>query len=268
MNTPILNLDNIHKTFQADTANENYVLKGLSLSVNKGDFISFIGGNGSGKSTLLNVIAGTFPVEQGSMTLGDTNLNVLSEEERAKDIARVFQDPMMGTAPRMTVAENLAIAYRRGEKRGLGRTLNDSTYKEFEDLIANVGLNLESKLDNEVGLLSGGQRQVIALLMATIKKPKLLLLDEHVAALDPKATEQVMETTRARIEEAEITSLMVTHNMQHAIDYGNRLIMMDRGKIVVDLSGAEKSELTVPDLVELFHKEAGKEMLMDQMLLH
>ena len=264
---PILQLENINKTFQIKTANEKHVLKDLSLTVNKGDFISFIGGNGSGKSTLLNSIAGVFPVEKGQMQLEETNLSKLSEEERAKDIARVFQDPMMGTAPRMTVAENLAIAFNRGGKRGLGRTLNSENYQYFEKLLSDVGLNLEEKLDTEVGLLSGGQRQVIALLMATIKKPKLLLLDEHVAALDPKATEQVMKTTEERINEADITSLMVTHNMQHALDYGNRLIMMDNGKIVIDVAGEEKSGLTVPDLVNLFHKEAGKSVLTDQMLL-
>lgn len=267
MTLPILSLENIHKTFQKGTANENHVLKGLSLTVQKGDFISFIGGNGSGKSTLLNSIAGTFPIEEGRMLLKDLELNKLSEEERAHNIARVFQDPMMGTAPRMTVAENLAIALKRGDKRGLGRSLNDTSHQQFEELIASAGLNLESKLDHEVGLLSGGQRQVIALLMATIKKPELLLLDEHVAALDPKATDQAMKITAERIQEAEITSLMITHNMQHAIDYGNRLIMMNAGRIVVDLSGEEKRHLTVPDLVDLFHQESGKAMVSDQMLL-
>lgn len=267
MSKSIVQIDNIHKTFQIGTANENHVLKGLSLSVNKGDFISFIGGNGSGKSTLLNSIAGVFPIEKGNITLENEDLGKLSEEERAKDIARVFQDPMMGTAPRMTVAENLAIALKRGNKRGFGRTLNTENYQHFEELLGNVGLNLEEKLDTEVGLLSGGQRQVIALLMATIKKPKLLLLDEHVAALDPKATEQVMKITEERIHTEEITSLMVTHNMQHALDYGNRLVMMDEGQIVIDVAGDEKRSLTVPDLVNLFHKESGKEVLSDQMLL-
>lgn len=267
MATPILELKNIHKTFQIGTANENHVLRGLSLEVNEGDFISFIGGNGSGKSTLLNAIAGAFPIEEGTMYLEGKGLNQLPEEVRAKDISRVFQDPMMGTAPRMTVAENLAIALQRGNRRGLKRTLNEENYRYFQELIINVGLNLESKLDTEVGLLSGGQRQVIALLMATVKKPKLLLLDEHVAALDPKATEQVMATTKEVIEEDQITSLMVTHNMQHAIDYGNRLIMMDAGRIVIDISGDEKEQLTVPELIDLFHKEAGKVLLSDQMLL-
>ncbi len=267
MTTPILTLDQIHKTFQMGTLNENHVLKGLSLEVNNGDFISFIGGNGSGKSTLLNVIAGSLINEKGTMTLENQNLLDFNEEERAQVISRVFQDPMMGTAPRMTVAENLAIALKRGEKRGLSRTLTQETYDRLEQLVSKMGLNLEEKLEDEVGLLSGGQRQVITLLMATIKKPKLLLLDEHVAALDPKATQQVMKITEERVREEHITTLMVTHNMQHAIDYGNRLIMMDEGRIVVDVSGEEKRQLTVSDLVNLFHKEAGKEMQTDEMLL-
>lgn len=268
MRAPILTLNEIHKTFQIGTLNENHVLKGLSLKVNEGDFISFIGGNGSGKSTLLNVIAGSLINEKGSMTLEDQNLLDFNEEERAQVISRVFQDPMMGTAPRMTVAENLAIALKRGEKRRLGRTLTQENYDKLIALVSKMGLNLEGKLDDEVGLLSGGQRQVITLLMATIKKPKVLLLDEHVAALDPKATEQVMKITQERVQEENITTLMVTHNMQHAIDYGNRLIMMDQGKIVIDVTGEEKSHLTVPDLVNLFHKEAGKEIQTDEMLLN
>lgn len=267
MNRSILELKEVHKTFQKGTANENHVLKGISLTVNEGDFISFIGGNGSGKSTLLNSIAGTFPLDKGTMHLDGKELNQLAEEVRAKDISRVFQDPMMGTAPRMTVGENLAIALNRGDRRGFKRTLNDETTERFKELLSDVGLNLENKLNTEVGLLSGGQRQVIALLMATIRKPKLLLLDEHIAALDPKATEVVMTLTEKIIQEQNITSLMITHNMQHAIDYGNRLIMMDAGKIVLDIEGAEKHNLTVPELIETFHKEAGKALLADQMLL-
>lgn len=268
MTLPILTIRNIHKTFQKGTANENHVLKDLSLEVNQGDFVSIIGGNGSGKSTLLNSIAGTFKVDTGSIQLEDEHITEWSEEERALNISRVFQDPMMGTAPRMTVAENLAIALNRGEKRGLRRTLNEENYNRFHDILSDVGLNLESKLDNEVGLLSGGQRQVIALLMATIKKPKLLLLDEHIAALDPKATKQVMELTAKRITEHNITSLMVTHNMQHALEYGNRLVMMDQGKIVIDVSGKEKKDLSVKELVNLFHKEAGRDELADDILLY
>ena len=267
MTKPILTLTNIHKTFQKDTANENHVLRDLSLTVNEGDFISIIGGNGSGKSTLLNAIAGTFKIDKGSIHLEQDQITHLSEEDRATNISRVFQDPMMGTAPRMTVSENLAIAYKRGEKRRLGRTLNNDSLIYFTQLIKDVGLNLENKLHSDVGLLSGGQRQVIALLMATIKKPKVLLLDEHIAALDPKATELVMGITDKRIRENHLTSLMVTHNMQHAIKYGNRLIMMDEGRVVVDVAGEEKTNLTVPELVNLFHRKAGKDIVTDEMLL-
>lgn len=268
MTDSILKLSNIHKTFQKGTVNENYVLRGLSLNVNKGDFISIIGGNGSGKSTLLNTIAGVFSVDEGTIALGGEEIIHYSEEQRAQKISRVFQDPMMGTAPRMTVAENLAIAMNRGNKRGFKRTLNKETYAQFINILSDVGLNLEDKLDSAVGLLSGGQRQVIALIMATIKKPDLLLLDEHIAALDPKATEQVMNLTDKRIKENNITSLMVTHNMKHAIDYGNRLIMMDEGRVVIDVSGEEKEKLTVLELVELFNRESGKEIMTDEMLLY
>lgn len=267
MNDPILTMKNINKTFQKGTANENYVLKDLSLTVNNGDYISIIGGNGSGKSTLLNSIAGTFKIESGSILLEEEDITHLTEEERALSVSRVFQDPMMGTAPRMTVAENLAIALNRGEKRRLRRTLNEENYNRFYNILQGVGLNLENRLDTEVGLLSGGQRQVIALLMATIKKPKLLLLDEHIAALDPKATQQVMELTEKRIHENNITTLMVTHNMQHAINYGNRLIMMDQGRVAIDISGAEKEKVTVPELINLFHSKSGTNEFIDEMVL-
>lgn len=267
MTNTILDLNNIHKTFQRGTPNENHVLRGLDLTVHKGDFLSIIGGNGSGKSTLLNAIAGVFPLDNGIIGLKDLDITHLSEEQRAISISRVFQDPMMGTAPRMTVAENLAIALNRGDKRGFKRTLNSDNYKRFEKILADVGLNLKDKLNSEVGSLSGGQRQVIALLMATIKKPEILLLDEHIAALDPKATEQVMRLTEKRISEHNITSLMVTHNMNHAIEYGNRLIMMDQGRVVIDISGKEKENLTVQELVELFTKESGKESVVNDLIL-
>lgn len=268
MTKPILTIQNINKTFQKGTVNENYVLIDLSLTVNRGDFISIIGGNGSGKSTLLNSIAGTFRIDSGRILLDNDYITHFSEEERAKNISRVFQDPMMGTAPRMTVAENLAIALNRGEKRGLRKTLNEENYSRFFEILQGVGLNLENKLDTEVGLLSGGQRQVIALLMATIKKPKLLLLDEHIAALDPKATQQVMALTERRIGENNITSLMVTHNMQHAIHYGNRLIMMDQGRVVIDVKGEQKKNLTVPELIDLFRTKSETNELVDEMVLY
>lgn len=265
MSQTILELANIHKTFQKGTPNENYVLRGLDLTVHKGDYISIIGGNGSGKSTLLNATAGVFRLDKGNIHLNNDDITNHTEEERAVAIARVFQDPMMGTAPRMTVAENLAIALNRGNKRGFKRTLNEENYNRFEQILADVGLNLEDKLTSEVGSLSGGQRQVIALLMATIKKPDILLLDEHIAALDPKATKQVMHLTEQRIKENSITSLMVTHNMNHAIEYGNRLIMMDQGRVVIDISGEEKENLTVQELVGLFNRESGKEIVNNEM---
>lgn len=268
MTPKILELKTIHKTFQKATPNENHVLRNLSLTVHQGDYISIIGGNGSGKSTLLNAIAGVFRLDKGRIHLNDDDITNHTEEERAVAISRVFQDPVMGTAPRMTVAENLAIALNRGNKRGLKRTLNEENYNKFEQILADVGLNLEGKLTSAVGSLSGGQRQVIALLMATIKKPEILLLDEHIAALDPKATEQVMRLTEQRIKDNNITSLMVTHNMNHAIQYGNRLIMMDKGRVVVDISGEEKENLTVQELIDLFNRESGKEKVEDEMLFH
>lgn len=264
MSQTILELTNIHKTFQKGTPNENHVLRNLDLTVHKGDYISIIGGNGSGKSTLLNAIAGVFRLDKGNIYLKNDDITNHTEEERAVAISRVFQDPMMGTAPRMTVSENLAIALNRGNKRGFKRTLNEENYNRFEQILADVGLNLDGKLTSTVGSLSGGQRQVIALLMATIKKPEILLLDEHIAALDPKATEQVMRLTEQRIKDNNITSLMVTHNMKHAIQYGNRLIMMDQGRVVVDISGEEKENLTVQELVGLFNRESGKVLEDDE----
>ena len=268
MRKSILELSTIHKTFQKGTPNENHVLRGLDLKVFKGDFISIIGGNGSGKSTLLNAVAGVFSLDKGNIILNQTDITKLPEEKRAFAISRVFQDPMMGTAPRMTVAENLAIALNRGNKRSFKRTLNEENYRTFQRMLKDVGLNLENKINNDVGALSGGQRQVIALLMATIKQPEILLLDEHIAALDPKATEQVMELTERRIAQNNLTSLMVTHNMNHAIRYGNRLIMMDKGRVVIDISGDEKDNLTVSKLINLFNKEVKDEMINNDVLLY
>lgn len=260
-------IDNIYKTFQINTPQENPVLKGLSLEANEGDFISVIGGNGAGKSTLLNSIAGSFPIDQGSIMIQGEEMTKLSEEARAKRIARVFQDPLMGTAPRMTVAENMAISLKRGEFRGLSKTLTDEVRERFQAELSDVGLGLENRLNEEVGSLSGGQRQIIAMLMATLKKPDVLLLDEHVAALDPHATETVMELTKNRVEKDNITTLMITHNMQHAIDYGNRLVMMDQGKIIVNLTSEEKQNLSVDDLIDLFKKKSSPDSLSDRVLL-
>lgn len=263
----VLKLKDVSKTFYPGTPNQNNVLNKLNLIVKKGEFITIIGGNGSGKSTMLNSIAGTFLIEKGSIKINQREIKKLKEEQRAKLIGRVFQDPLMGSAPRMTVSENLSIAYRRGQKRTLrkGSTVNERHY--FETLLTKLDLGLEKRLDSEMGLLSGGQRQAIALLMATMKKPELLLLDEHTAALDPKTAKVVLELTRKRIEEEELTALMITHNMQDALNYGNRLIMLDKGRVVIDLSGDDKKDLTVSEVLDLFQKKTKNQLLDDEILL-
>ncbi|EDP68370.1 ABC transporter ATP binding protein [Carnobacterium sp. AT7] len=270
-NTPVLSLKGITKQFNKGTANQNTVLNQLDLEVKKGDFITIIGGNGAGKSTLLNSIAGNFMIDKGSIMLGDKNLTALKEEKRAGFIGRVFQDPVMGTAPRMTVGENLAIAYRRGKKRSLRKGTTEKERAYFKSILGELGLGLENRLDNEMGLLSGGQRQAIALLMATMNKPDLLLLDEHTAALDPKTAKIVLEITRKRIEQEELTTLMITHNMNDALKYGNRLVMLDNGQVIVDLSGEEKKNLTVADVLVLFQtatdEDGGAGQLPDELLL-
>ncbi len=264
---PILQLKDVHKVFNPNTQNEKHVLKGIDLDIYPDDFITVIGGNGAGKSTLLNAIAGTFPINKGSILLNGQAIEKWPEEKRAADIARVFQDPLKGSAPRMTIAENLALAYRRGEKRKLKKILDKQLYEYFESIVSSVGLNLGDRLHEEVGNLSGGQRQTIAMIMATIKRPQLLLLDEHVAALDPKASSVVMALTQERVEKDHITTMMITHNMKHAIEYGNRLIMMNQGQIIYDVAGQEKKELTVDRLLQRFHELGSEETLTDKMLL-
>ncbi|WP_313469749.1 ABC transporter ATP-binding protein [Carnobacterium sp.] len=263
----VLSIQHITKTFYPGTANQNQVLKGLDLEVQQGDFITIIGGNGAGKSTLLNSISGNFLIDQGSIKIEDKEITKLKEEQRAGMIGRVFQDPLMGTAPRMTVSENLSIAYRRGKRRTLRKGSSLKEREFFKEILAKLGLGLENRLDSEMGLLSGGQRQAIALLMATMKKPKLLLLDEHTAALDPKTAKIVLELTNKRIFEEQLTALMITHNMQDALNYGNRLIMLDQGKVVVDVKGEEKSKLTVAAVLDLFQASTEKSALSDEMLL-
>ena len=265
--TDVLVLNDISKTFYPGTANKNNVLKQLNLTVKQGDFITIIGGNGSGKSTLLNSIAGTFLVDQGSIKINEKEIKKLKEEQRANLIGRVFQDPLMGTAPRMTVSENLSIAYRRGQKRTLKKGSSSDERQYFKTLLTKLDLGLEKRLDSEMGLLSGGQRQAIALLMATMKKPELLLLDEHTAALDPKTASVVLELTRKRIKEENLTALMITHNMQDALNYGNRLIMLDKGKVIMDISGKDKQDLTVVEVLNLFQKNTSNQLLSDEMLL-
>lgn len=263
----MLQIQEIHKTFEAGTVNENHVLRGLSLDVQEGDFISIIGGNGAGKSTLMNSLAGTLSVDSGDILLEGKSIKNLSATKRAKDISRVFQDPKMGTASRLTIEENMALAYRRGLSRGLGWGVKDSEREIFAEALKELGLGLENRMKVDTQFLSGGQRQALTLLMACLVKPKVLLLDEHTAALDPKTSDMVMELTKKIVENHDLTALMITHNMEHALSYGNRLVMLHQGRIVVDVKGEEKANLTVADLMELFHKNSGQELLNDELIL-
>lgn len=250
----MLELRGVRKTFFAGTPNEVRAMQDLDLTLEEGSWICVIGTNGSGKSTLLNAIAGTFPVDAGQIHLAGRNITRWPEHRRARLIGRVFQDPFRGTAPSMTIAENMALASRRGLFRGLGRALNGSRRQDFRDRIAAMGLNLEDRLDNPIGTLSGGQRQSITLLMAGLQRPSLLLLDEHTAALDPKSADQVIHLTREFIRRERLTTLMVTHSMQQAAALGDRLIMVDRGRIVHDVSGVEKQRLRPEDLLAEFEE--------------
>ena len=263
----MLDLKNIRKTFNSRTVNEKVALNGVNLHLNEGDFVTMIGGNGAGKSTLLNAIAGVWPIDQGSIVLAGEDITRLSEHRRAALLGRVFQDPMMGTAATMQIEENLAIAARRGKKRTLKVGITRDEREEYREKLKVLGLGLESRLTAKVGLLSGGQRQALTLLMATLNAPKLLLLDEHTAALDPKTAAKVLEITESIIAEKHLTAMMVTHNMNDAIRLGNRLIMMDEGRVVVDVSGEEKKHLHKADLLDLFEKAAGKELAGDRTLL-
>ena len=263
----MLDLKNIRKTFNSRTVNEKVALNGVNLHLNEGDFVTMIGGNGAGKSTLLNAIAGVWPIDQGSIVLAGDDITKLPEHKRAALLGRVFQDPMMGTAATMQIEENLAIAARRGKKRTLKVGITRDEREEYREKLKVLGLGLESRLTAKVGLLSGGQRQALTLLMATLNAPKLLLLDEHTAALDPKTAAKVLEITESIIAEKHLTAMMVTHNMNDAIRLGNRLIMMDEGRVVVDVSGEEKKHLHKADLLELFEKAAGKELAGDRTLL-
>ena len=263
----MLDLKNICKTFNSRTINEKVALNGVNLHLNEGDFITMIGGNGAGKSTLLNAVAGVWPIDQGSIVLAGQDITKLSEHRRAALLGRVFQDPMMGTAATMQIEENLAIAARRGKRRTLRVGITRDEREEYREKLKVLGLGLENRLTAKVGLLSGGQRQALTLLMATLNAPKLLLLDEHTAALDPKTAAKVLELTESIIAEKHLTAMMVTHNMKDAIRLGNRLIMMDEGRIVVDVSGDEKKRLHKSDLLELFEKAAGRELTGDRTLL-
>ena len=263
----MLEIKEIWKTFNAGTVNEKQALRGVTLTLNEGDFCTVIGGNGAGKSTMLNAVAGTWAVDAGTISIGGTDVTRLPEHRRAAFIGRVFQDPMMGTAPTMQIVENLALAARRGQRRGLQWGLTKTEKDRYQALLSGLGLGLEDRLTSKVGLLSGGQRQALTLLMASLKKPKLLLLDEHTAALDPKTAAKVLELSDRIVAENRLTTMMVTHNMKDAIQHGNRLIMMYDGKIVIDVSGEEKKKLTVPQLLELFSKVSGSDEADDKLLL-
>ena len=263
----MLEVKDIWKTFNAGTVNEKQPLRGVSLTLNDGDFCTVIGGNGAGKSTMLNAVAGTFPVDSGTISIGGTDVTHLPEFKRAKFIGRVFQDPMMGTAPTMQIDENLALAARRGQSRGLKWGITKAEKEHYQELLHGLDLGLEDRLTSKVGLLSGGQRQALTLLMASLQKPKLLLLDEHTAALDPKTAAKVLEATQRIVEKDNLTTMMITHNMRDAIAYGNRLVMMYDGHIVVDVSGEEKKHLTVEQLLNLFSQASGSDEADDKLLL-
>jgi len=258
---------NIQKSFDIGTATEKNVLRDVSFTLKDNDFVTIIGGNGAGKSTILNTIAGVFLVEGGSIAINDRDVTKLAEHARAGYIGRVFQDPRMGTVPNMTIEENLAIAYRRGKKRTLRWGISKNEREFFFEELKSLGLGLEERVKTKVGTLSGGQRQALTLLMATIQKPLILLLDEHTAALDPKTAKIVLELTNRIVSENELTTLMVTHNMKDALKSGNRLMMMHEGQVILDVAGEEKASLTVPDLLKLFEQASGEEMVSDRMLL-
>ena len=263
----MLKIEDISKTFNPGTITEKIALRDVSLHLSPGEFVTVIGGNGAGKSTLMNSIAGTFLVDKGSLTIDGQDITKWPEHRRAKYIGRVFQDPMMGTAAGMMIEENLAIAARRGKVPSLRWSARKSDRQHFKELLSSLNLGLEDRLESKVGLLSGGQRQAITLLMATMADPKLLLLDEHTAALDPKTAEQVLAITTNIVEQRHLTTLMITHNMRDALRCGNRLIMMFDGKILIDVKGEDKKNLTVKDLLAMFEKAAGSEMDSDSLLL-
>lgn len=253
----MLKIENLTKTFNPGTVNEKRVINHLDLEIETGDFITVIGGNGAGKSTLLNLICGVYPADGGKIVLEGQEIQDMPEHKRARYLGRVFQDPLMGTAAGMQLEENLALAIRRGKRRGLSWGIQDKERAVYREKLAKLGLGLENRMTDKIGLLSGGQRQSVTLLMATLKSPKLLLLDEHTAALDPNTAHIVLNLTDQIIREQNLTTLMITHNMQDAIDHGNRLIMMNKGKIIFDVKGAEKSSLQVEDLLNRFRQLSG-----------
>ncbi len=263
----MLELKSIYKTFNPGTINAKTALQDLNLTLNDGDFVTVIGGNGAGKSTMLNAVAGTFTVDAGAIAIGGVDVTHLPEHRRAKFIGRVFQDPMMGTAPTMQIEENLALAARRGRRRGLSWGITRAEREEYRERLSTLGLGLEDRMTSKVGLLSGGQRQALTLLMASLRRPELLLLDEHTAALDPATAAKVLELSDRIVAENHLTAMMITHNMRDAITHGNRLIMMNAGRIILDISGEEKKKLTKQDLLDRFAALAGQQEETDSVLL-
>ena len=263
----MLEIKNVYKTFNAGTVNEKVALKGLDLTLEDGDFVTVIGGNGAGKSTMLNAVAGVWPIDMGKILIDGQDVTRLSEHQRAKYIGRVFQDPMMGTAATMGIEENLALAARRGVARSLRAGITKKEREEYHELLKTLDLGLEDRMTSKVGLLSGGQRQAVTLLMATLKEPKLLLLDEHTAALDPKTAAKVLALSEKIVQENHLTTLMITHNMKDAIKYGNRLIMMYEGRVIYDVRGEEKANLQVSDLLQRFEQVSDGGFANDRMLL-
>ena len=263
----MLKIENANVIFNAKTVNEKHALKNFSLDMKKGDFVTVIGSNGAGKSTLMNAVSGSVMLSSGKIFLDGTDITRFKEHKRAKFIGRLFQDPLRGTAPNMTIEENLGLAFSRGKKRTLSIGISRSDLSMFREKLEALGLGLEDRMKTPVGLLSGGQRQAVTLLMATLQKPQLLLLDEHTAALDPATSAKVLALSDKIIHENGLTALMVTHNMQDAITYGNRLIMMDKGRIILDISGEEKKHLTIEDLLHKFEEVSGSKFASDSVIL-
>ncbi len=263
----MLEIQSLYKTFNAGTVNEKVALAGIDLTLHDGDFCTVIGSNGAGKSTMLNAVAGVFPIDSGAIRIDGTDVTALPEHRRAAEVGRVFQDPMMGTAATMQIVENLALAARRGRRRGLRPGITRAERESYHDQLAALELGLEDRMTTKVGLLSGGQRQALTLLMATLRRPKLLLLDEHTAALDPATASKVLALTDKIVNEHHLTTLMITHNMKDAIRHGNRLIMMNEGRIILDVAGEEKSKLTKADLLQKFADLSGDGLENDRLLL-
>lgn len=263
----MLDLKNLEKTFNPHTVHEKKALQNVSLHLEKGDFATIVGSNGAGKSTLFNAISGSFLLDRGSVVLDGQDITFLQEHKRSAFIGRLFQDPLMGTAPHMSIEENLSVSYIRASGLSLFSRVGKKEKAYFREQLSLLGMGLEDRLSHPVGLLSGGQRQALTLLMATMVTPKILLLDEHTAALDPGTAEKVLSLTKSIVRERQITCLMITHNMHQALELGNRTLMMDSGKIVLDLSGAERENLTVEDLLQLFSEKAGKVLDNDRILL-